>query len=76
MFWCGFYLGFLFWFVFFVVCFLFFCFFSFALAKVLLTDVAFVLKGKSELKNIRKLADCLFLQAVVTAKLDNLTWSQ
>lgn len=43
--------------------------FWFALGKVLLIDIVFVLKGKSELKNV-KLADCLFLQALVTGNLE------
>lgn len=45
--------------VFFVVFVFCFFLFSFALGKVLLTDVAFVLKGESDLKSIGKLADCL-----------------
>jgi len=62
---CGFWLG--------VV---FFFFLSFAVGEVLLTDVAFISKGNSDLKIIRQLAGRLFLQAVVTANLDSLTWSQ
>lgn len=45
----------------------------FAMGKVLLRDVAFVLKGKSDLKSIRKSA--VFVQAVETTSLDSLTWS-
>lgn len=42
------------------------------LGKVLLADTGFVLKGKSDLKNITELF--LFLQALETASLGSLTW--
>lgn len=42
------------------------------LGKVLLADAGFILKGKSDQKNIMKF--CFFSCRLVVANLDSLTW--